>query len=43
MSAYQFNSGAPALLAAFGEADLKRLRASGIAGTLVTNWEDVAA
>jgi hypothetical protein len=38
-----FNSGAPALLAAFGKADLKRLRASGIAGTLVTNWEDVAA
>ena len=38
-----FNSGAPALLAAFGEDDLTRLRASGIAGTLVTSWETAPA
>jgi DNA N-6-adenine-methyltransferase (Dam) len=32
------NSGAPPVLVAFGERDLARLRASGIAGTLVTDW-----
>jgi DNA N-6-adenine-methyltransferase (Dam) len=32
------NSGAPAVLVAFGDEDLARLRASGIAGTLVTQW-----
>jgi hypothetical protein len=37
------NSGAPALLASFGAYDLKRLRASGIAGTFVTSWETVGA
>jgi hypothetical protein len=34
-----YNSGAPALLAAFGEEDLARLRQSGIDGTLITQWE----
>jgi DNA N-6-adenine-methyltransferase (Dam) len=38
-----FNSGAPALLAAFGEDDLTRLRASGVTGTLVTSWETAPA
>jgi hypothetical protein len=33
------NSGAPVLLASFGADDLRRLRASGIAGTLVVEWE----
>lgn len=35
------NSGAPAVLVAFGERDLFRLRMSGIAGFLVTGWERV--
>jgi DNA N-6-adenine-methyltransferase (Dam) len=38
-----FNSGAPAVLVAFGEDDLTRIRASGIAGTLVTDWETAPA
>jgi hypothetical protein len=33
------NSGAPACLVAFGAKDLARLRASGIEGHLVTQWE----
>jgi hypothetical protein len=32
------NSGAPPLLAAFGETALERIRRSGIAGALVTGW-----
>jgi phage N-6-adenine-methyltransferase len=35
------NSGAPACLIAFGEADTSILRSSGIAGFLVTEWERV--
>jgi hypothetical protein len=35
------NSGAPPVLVAFGEADLSRLRESGIAGYLVTSWSTV--
>jgi hypothetical protein len=35
------NSGAPPVLVAFGEDDLSRLRGSGIAGFLVTEWERV--
>jgi hypothetical protein len=38
-SRHPHNSGAPPLIAAFGAADLHRLRASGIPGTLVTSWE----
>jgi DNA N-6-adenine-methyltransferase Dam len=37
------NSGAPAILASFGVEDLRRLRESGIAGTLITSWERVDA
>lgn len=37
------NSGAPAILAAFGAADEHALRTSGIKGQLVTRWEAVAA
>ena len=33
------NSGAPAVLVAFGEEDSYRLSVSGIAGNLVTDWE----
>lgn len=33
------NSGAPAVLIAFGRDDVERLRSSGIAGALVTRWE----
>jgi hypothetical protein len=33
------NSGAPAILVAFGAEDLFRLRSSGIPGQLVTSWE----
>jgi DNA N-6-adenine-methyltransferase (Dam) len=36
-----FNSGAPPVLAAFGEGDLARLRSCGIAGTLVTEWQRI--
>jgi hypothetical protein len=36
------NSGAPAVLVAFGAEDLAALRESGIAGVLVTKWEQVA-
>ena len=32
------NSGAPPVLVAFGQQDLARLRSSGIAGALVTQW-----
>jgi hypothetical protein len=32
------NSGAPPILAAFGETALERIRRSGIAGALVTGW-----
>jgi hypothetical protein len=32
------NSGAPAVLVAFGQEDLERLRQSGISGVLVTQW-----
>jgi hypothetical protein len=34
-----FNSGAPAVLVAFGKPDLVRLKSSGIPGELVTRWE----
>jgi hypothetical protein len=37
------NSGAPAVLVAFGEADLVRLQQSGIAGVLVTEWARLTA
>jgi hypothetical protein len=37
------NSGAPAVLVAFGEEDLVRLRDSGIAGYLVTQWDKIEA
>jgi hypothetical protein len=37
------NSGAPAVLVAFGEEDLARLRDSGIAGRLVTQWQKLGA
>jgi DNA N-6-adenine-methyltransferase Dam len=33
------NSGAPPCLVAFGEQDLMRLRSSGIAGALITQWD----
>jgi hypothetical protein len=33
------NSGAPACLVAFGSANTKRLRISGLKGNLVTNWK----
>jgi hypothetical protein len=33
------NSGAPPVLVAFGDEDLRRLRASGIPGRLVTAWQ----
>jgi DNA N-6-adenine-methyltransferase (Dam) len=36
-----FNSGAPPVLAAFGEKDLDHLRTCGIAGTLVTEWQRI--
>lgn len=35
------NSGAPAVLCAFGEQNVDRLRASGISGRLATKWERV--
>jgi len=35
------NSGAPAVLAAFGSEDLARLRSSGIPGALVTRWQRI--
>jgi DNA N-6-adenine-methyltransferase (Dam) len=35
------NSGAPAVLISFGETDLARLRTSGIAGVLVTEWHEI--
>jgi hypothetical protein len=35
------NSGAPAVLVAFGTKDLARLRGCGIAGVLVTQWEKI--
>jgi hypothetical protein len=35
------NSGAPAILAAFGDADAEFLRKSGIAGNYVTTWERI--
>jgi hypothetical protein len=38
-----FNSGAPAILVAFGPEALARLRRCGIPGRLVTVWEDVPA
>jgi hypothetical protein len=38
-----FNSGAPAILVAFGAEALSRLRRCGIPGRLVTGWEDVPA
>jgi hypothetical protein len=37
------NSGAPAILVAFGPEALSRLRRCGIPGRLVTGWEDVPA
>lgn len=37
------NSGAPAILVAFGAEALSRLRRCGISGRLVTDWEDVPA
>ena len=37
------NSGAPAILVAFGAEALSRLRRCGIPGRLVTGWEDVPA
>jgi hypothetical protein len=37
------NSGAPAVLVSFGNYDLEQLRAAGIAGRLVTQWESVPA
>jgi DNA N-6-adenine-methyltransferase (Dam) len=37
------NSGAPVVLISFGEQDLVRLRASGIDGFLVTEWQRVGA
>jgi hypothetical protein len=37
------NSGAPAILVAFGSEALSRLRRCGIPGRLVTGWEDVPA
>jgi DNA N-6-adenine-methyltransferase (Dam) len=37
------NSGAPPVLVAFGEQDLVRLRDSGIAGRLVTQWQTIEA
>jgi DNA N-6-adenine-methyltransferase (Dam) len=37
------NSGAPAVLVSFGAEDLIRLRASGIAGFLITTWETIVA
>jgi hypothetical protein len=37
------NSGAPVVLVAFGEQDLVRLRDSGIAGYLVTQWDTIEA
>lgn len=36
------NSGAPACLIAFGDYDAKRLKDSGIAGYLVSQWEHIA-
>jgi DNA N-6-adenine-methyltransferase (Dam) len=38
-----FNSGAPAVLVAFGEPDLVRLQSSGIGGVLTTQWERLQA
>ena len=37
------NSGAPAVLVSFGAKDLACLRSCGIAGTLITEWENVEA
>jgi hypothetical protein len=37
------NSGAPPILASFGDYDRKRLANSGIAGALVTNWRWLTA
>jgi hypothetical protein len=38
-SRHPYNSGAPAVLVAFGQYDLVRLRQSNIAGTLVVQWQ----
>lgn len=35
------NAGAPSVLAAYGQGNLEALRASGIAGRLVTQWESL--